>query len=336
MMPPVYELRYTGAKHIEADADAFLDALPGPTCILRPGRDPARRRAVAGMLHGNEPSGFRAIHRALKDPRPPAVTTVFFLGAVDAARTAPRYSRRMLPGRHDLNRCFNGSTDDLDHHLASRALAWLTQSPLEAAIDLHNNSGANPAYAVSLSDSAAHLALASYFSALFVHADWSLGTLMEALDSHCPTVTIECGKALTARADSVAWQGLQAFLYTDTLRARPPSLEVLRILSNPVRVTLRAGFSLAFAAAPVSADFVMDADIDRHNFERLPARTRLGWVRTHHLPLEARTTDGTDIASELFDLDGNLLVTKRPLTPMMMTTVAAIAQSDCLFYAVFD
>ena len=203
----VYEYPYTGPESIPADSDQLLDQLPGPTLFRRPGSDGSRRRVVAGMLHGNEPSGFRAIHRALSVSSPPRVDTLFFVGSVEAARHEPRYSHRMLPGRLDLNRCFGETAPDLDHQVAAQALAWLTERPLEAALDLHNNSGHNPAYSVALQADPQRLGLGSYFSQLLVHAEWKMGTLMEALDLHCPCVTIECGRAGTRQADELAAPG---------------------------------------------------------------------------------------------------------------------------------
>ncbi len=326
---------YHGPERIVEDPDGFLDQLSGPAVFVRKGRDATRRRAVAGMLHGNEPSGYRAIHRALRAPRPPAVDTLFFIGAVEAARAEPRYSHRMLEGHQDLNRCFDGTRSDLDHEIATQALELLTREPLEAALDLHNNSGHNPPYGVGMLANPARLALSGYFSRLYMLVDWNMSTLMEALERFCPAVTIECGRSGDAAADRVAWHGLEQFLQADVLPSRPAPGEAPRILANPVRVTLRPGLSLAFADSPLSADFVMDADVDRHNFQMLPAGTRLGWVRSSTTPpVEARDASGVDRADELFAQRAGQLVTLCPLTPIMMTTVPEIAQSDCLFYAV--
>lgn len=328
---------YRGPGDVPPEPETWLDTLQGPSIFVREGRDGTRRRAVAGMLHGNEPSGFRAIHRALSDPRPPAVETVYFVGAVEAARTPPRHSHRMLPGRQDLNRSFHPGTHGLDARIASEALAVLTGRPLEAALDLHNNSGKNPAYGVGLQATADRLALSSYFSQLFVHARWNFGTLMEALDQLCPTVTIECGKAGDFQADDVAWQGLQRFVLAEHLPERVPDGFVPRVLSDPVRVTLQPKLTLAFADEPVDADLVVDRDVDRHNFQSLPAGTRLGWVRrAGALPVLAQDASGTDLAWALFEIRDGTLLTRVALTPIMMTTIPAIARSDCLFYAIRD
>ena len=41
----------------------WLDRLQKPTVVRVAGRDPSRTRAMATLLHGNEPSGLFALHR---------------------------------------------------------------------------------------------------------------------------------------------------------------------------------------------------------------------------------------------------------------------------------
>jgi hypothetical protein len=296
------------------------------------------------MLHGNEPSGLRAIHRALRAPAAPQVDTVFFIGAVEAAKAEPRYRHRMLPGRMDLNRCFGRPGTEKDRLLAARALELLTSRPLEACVDLHNNSGHNPAYTVALSASPRHQQLGALFADTFVHAEWKLGTLMEALGEHCPSVTIECGKAGESAADDIGWKGLRQFLSSNSLWTSP--LPRLRVFTQPVRATLKPDTRVTFhataseaarAGAGALAPRVLSIAqaIERKNFERLPPGVRLGWVHgSGDLPLEVRTAAGRDVSERLFEVKAGELVTKVALILMMITTVPEIAQSDCLFYAV--
>ena len=86
--------------------DAFLQELGGPAWIRVPGRDASRTRVVSTLLHGNEPSGVRAIHAWLRSGARPAVDTAFFVGPVEAARVPPGFAHRTRFGHRDLNRCF--------------------------------------------------------------------------------------------------------------------------------------------------------------------------------------------------------------------------------------
>jgi hypothetical protein len=84
------------------------------------------------------------------------------------------------------------------------------------------------------------------------------------------------------------------------------------------------------------ADLTMPDDLDRHNFETVPAGSRVGWVRGDGCPLELVDEDGTDRAPDYFESRGGELVARRPFMPIMITVDAAIAASDCLFYVVHE
>ena len=86
--------------------EEFLNWLGQAGCIFLEGENPERTRAFVTLLHGNEPSGARALFQWLKSGRRPAVNVLCFLPSVQAALQPPVYSHRMLAGRRDLNRCF--------------------------------------------------------------------------------------------------------------------------------------------------------------------------------------------------------------------------------------
>jgi hypothetical protein len=329
-----------GTPDLPPDADAWLDQLPGPVAIAASGRDSSRTRVVSGMLHGNEPSGLRAIFGALRSGELFATDTLFFVGAVDAARAAPRHSHRMLPGRRDLNRCFRPPFWDVDGRIAEALLGLIRERSPEAVLDLHNNSGHNPVYGVGIGIDPGRLGLASLFAARYVASRLSLGSLHEAFGKGVPAVTIECGRAGDPHADGAALSGLMRFLRAGEL----PRLDEneattggMHILRDPVRVRVRAGVSLAYGERSLSppVDLTMDVDADRHNFQRLPAGTRLAWLREGApWPFEALDAAGIDLAHDLFERQGYAIVTRRPIMPIMMTTNVVIAHADCLFYVV--
>jgi hypothetical protein len=319
---------------LPADANAWLDELRGPIAIRVRGADSTRTRLVSGMLHGNEPSGLRAIFHALRSRARPATDTVFFVGAVEAARAEPRHSQRMLVGRRDLNRCFRPPFDDADGRIAEALLDLVRPEPLEAVIDLHNNSGHNPVYGVGLGDDSGRLGLASLFGERYVVSPLSLGSLHEAFPAAIPAVTMECGRAGERHADEAAIAGLTRFLRADVLPRVEAASGRVHLLRAPVRVRVRPGVTLAYGAR-AEADLTLDADVDRHNFRRQPAGTRIGWLRERApWPFEALDATRTDRAHELFERRGDAIVTRREIVPIMMTTSARIAHEDCLFYVV--
>lgn len=322
-------------EHVPADEEGFLSWLERPTVFRIRGRDRRRTRAVTGLLHGNEPSGLRALHALLRSGATPAVDLVCALGAVEAARTTPTFSNRMLPGRRDLNRCFRPPWEGADGAIARGLLAILHAAHPEAIVDLHNNSGHNPPYAIATHLDDARAGLVSLFADKVVVSELRLGSLMEAFDPAWPVVTVECGRIGTAGADRVAFEGLMRYAALDVLPCGQAMTE-LTVYGDAIRVTLRPGARVAFAGAPrAGIDLTLDADVDRHNFTRLVPGTRIGWLaRDAVWPLVACDAEGHEVSHAMFQPHDGALVAARPLIPVMMTTDPAAAASDCLFYAV--
>jgi hypothetical protein len=323
-------------NRISATAEGFLEQLSGPTLITAKGHDTSRTRIVSTLLHGNEPSGLHAARNWLASGRVPAVNTLLFIGAVRTAQRPPGFAHRFLPGRVDLNRCWFPPHAGRAGEFAGEVLRWFRQAKPESLIDLHNNTGHNPPYGVSPRLGAAEQNLVAYFADRVVHSPLRLGTLVEATQDDFPSVAIECGRSGDPIADAAALAGLERYLHdprAEHLDASPPSMEVL---GNPQRVTLRSGVDLAFGEGPVAdAEFTVARDIDRHNFERLAAGIAIGWIAAGaDWPIEAVGPDGRDVSHELFRMRDATLETRRPMTPIMMTTNRRNALDDCLFYVV--
>jgi hypothetical protein len=315
----------------------FLRRLGRPTLIEVPGADRTRTRVVTTLLHGNEPSGLRAMLRWLRTRGRPATDALLVIASVGAALTEPVFTHRARPGRRDLNRCFVGPSLDAEGALATAIHAAILDAGPECVVDIHNNTGHNPAYGVATRLADPELALVALFADRVVHAPLALGTLIEATAPRWPSVVVECGRSGDPVADEVAGRGLETLLERETLDLRRPE-RPMRLLDEPIRVCVGADVSLAFADAPVpTARLTISADIDRHNFEPLGAGAAIGWVAEGSAwPLEAWRTDGIECSREIFRLRGNVLETTFDFVPIMMTTRPDIAKSDCLFYAARD
>ena len=316
--------------------EALLAALGGPALLRVAGRDRSRARGVATLLHGNEPSGLRALYAWLRSGAVPAVDLLCFVGAVDAALRAPGFAHRMLPGRPDLNRCFAPPFEGPEGEVAREALQLLRALPCEALVDLHNNTGHNPAYGVAAHASPAIRALTALFGERLIVSDLRLSTLTEATSGDFPSVTIECGRAGDLAADRAALAGLRRYAALESLERSAEETPSLTLLEHPVRVCARPEVQVAFGDAPVpSADLTLTGDIDRHNFELLPSGVAVGWVGPEaSWPLEAHGGDGREVSRDWFTLRDGLLETQRAAVPIMMTVDMAVAKSDCLFYLV--
>lgn len=315
-------------------AVALLRNLGGPGAIHVRGEDQTRTRVIVTLLHGNEPSGVRAMHAWLQRRHTPRVNCVWIVGAVDAALEPPGFAHRQLPGRPDLNRCFRDPFLGPEGKIAAWILELLERHRPEAVLDLHNNTGHNPPYGIATRADGVHLGLCAWFARRLVHSHLDLGALVEVTNHGAPSVTIECGLAGDPDADRVALRGVDAFLASDSI-VPMPTREV-EVFEDPTRVTLRSDATLAIAGTPSpTADLTLAAEIDRHNWRTVPPETTIGWTSSRNRwPVEARSGEGPDISRELFSLEDGTLRTRRPMIPIMITTDAGIAASDCLFYVV--
>ncbi len=277
---------------------------------------------------------MRALVRYLVEGRTPATDVVGFLGAVEAARVEPHFSHRFVEGGRDLNRCFRPPFRGPEGALARACLEVLAAETPEALVDVHNTSGRGPAYAVVTETRPAHDALATLFAERLIVTDLRLGTLFEATTPLCPSIVVECGGVGDPAADAVAYEGLCRFLESDAVTT--DARHALDVFTHPVRVELAPGQRVAFARRPVpGVDVVLDPDLDRHNFGTIIPGETLGWISESGLgSLQVRSASAVGPVGHLLTERAGRLVAAATFRPLMITTRADIAESDCLFYAV--
>ena len=310
------------------NAFEFLLRLGGPSVIHIDGKDNSRCRVVVTLLHGNEPSGLKAIHKLIQQGFLPLTSLKIIIASVVAARTEPIFSHRMLPGQRDLNRCFTDPEFDLQGQLAKAIADQINEFTPEAVIDLHNTSGSGPAFGVSIKDQPEHIALASHFTRRVIHTDIRLGSIMEQNFS-CPIVTIEAGGVQDLDADNNAFLGLKSFLTARNLFARKQDMEILR---RPRRLEIHSDTTICYADSPdPSKHITIFQGVETLNFGVTHASHVLGWVYgkgLEHFHLDDRNQD----VSTFFRRERGQLLTNCALKLFMVTTRADIAKSDCLFY----
>ena len=319
-------------QFLGADPGEFLGNLAGPAWFEIPGKDISRRRAIVTLLHGNEPSGLKAVHHLLREQSVPATNLGVLVASVDAALHSPLLSHRYIPGERDLNRCFGLDEDSNQATLARNIVNLLNDYAPEAIVDTHNTSSHSEPFCISVHDDEDTRRLASLFSDHLIVIRQQLGILLEHVRQEIPCVTVEFGAFMDPDADWLAHETLHRFVMMQTL-SHAEALP-LTLLDSPIRLETEHHLTVTYSSSvDESADLTMINSIDQFNFRTLPPGQTLGWFSgSAHRGLVARDPKGENQFAHYFDQTGGLLQTRQPMTIFMATTDPLVANTDCLLY----
>ncbi|HMW16380.1 MAG TPA: M14 family metallopeptidase [Accumulibacter sp.] len=314
---------------LDTPARELHRCLLGPTLIHLSGRRP-RPLFVSVLLHGNEDCGLVAVQNVLRryhgQMLPRALSIL--VGNVAAAR----HGLRRLDEQPDYNRVWPGNVahgQTPEHAAMCEVYRQLAEREVFASIDIHNNTGLNPHYAVVNRLDAEVLHLARLFARTVVWFRGLPGSQTNAFSPRCPSVTIECGKPGVAANEIQATRFLDACLHLDHFPDHQPSpadLDVYHTLAT-VRVSSRASF--AFGDSRAEIDF--EPRLDHLNFCQLAAGTVFGRSRLPH-PLEVYDESGQEVSDDFFVCDDGILRLRRAVTPAMLSLDLRVVRQDCLCY----
>lgn len=335
--------RFTGhgelGSLLEGSDEDVLVALGGRPALIRiPGTDPEpRSRLLSCLLHGNEESSYRVVLELLRARRRFPFDLWLFVGNVRAATQEGWFAHRYLDGQEDFNRVWGlAAPTTRMRRCADAVLAEVLAADLEAAADVHNNTGENPVYAVVPVVTEASLDLAARCTDVVLRWGRPAHTLMEALAPACPAIALECGPAGVAGSTDAARAVVERFLGADLddgVAPRQPE-RVYEVLAT---VTVRPEVPCAFGGVLTDeVDLVLHPGLDGANFGMLLAGSELGRVDPGAaVPLCAVDLRGRDVTDRYLTVrdDGAVVVTQ-DLTPAMMTTTVVQARRDCLFHVV--
>jgi succinylglutamate desuccinylase len=283
-------------------------------------------------MHGNETVGWEAVRRLLARydagrQLPRAMS--LFIGNVEAA--ARRL--RMLPGQSDYNRVWPGSEagESPVRQMMARVVEIMRARKPFASIDVHNNTGFNPHYACVNRLETVFLHLALLFSRTVVYFLRPRGVQSMAFAELCPAVTLECGKVGQAHGVEHAEQYLDACLHLSEHPQHPVSPNDIDLFHTVARVTVSPSARIAFA--PAAGDIIFEPDLDRLNFQELPAGTALGRINGEGLELlDVRDEQGRDVHHDYFAITDGQLYLQRAVMPSMLTKDIEVIRQDCLCY----
>lgn len=310
-------------------AHELHQALTGPTLIHLPGRRP-EPLFVSALLHGDEPTGWDGVRRALQSHRgelPRALS--LFIGNVKAARQG----RRLLPGQSDYNRIWTETAagNAPEHLIACAVLDEMRARHVFASIDIHNNSGLNPHYGCVRRLDHRFLQLATLFSRTVVYFTKPDGVQAEAFAPLCPSVTVECGQPNQPAGIEHAADYIYACLQLAEIPAHPVAAHDIDLYHSVGIVKVPADVSVSFGNA--AADLQLIEDLDHLNFRELPVDTLLGRVRANsNARLDVWDEHGHNIAARFLRIIDGEIRTISPLMPSMFTVDVRALRDDCLGY----
>jgi len=317
---------------LELEAAQLANVLQGPTLVHLPGRTDSTI-FLSILLHGNEPTGWEAVRRLLREYVPgggnkelPRGLSIF-IGNVKAAR----HGLRRLDGQADFNRVWPGGEIESPETAMMQQVVKIMQSRnLFASIDVHNNTGTNPHYGcINIIDNR-FLRLAMLFSRTVIYFTSPRGVQSLAFSKYCPAITIEAGKAGDENGIEHAKNFLDACLRLTELSAKPLRHEELDLYHTVAIIKIPPKTSFGFNHEERTIQF--NAELDKFNFSELPANTIWGKVYGNKVPLEVKSEDGNLVTAEYFINSNGKLLNKVPIMPSMLTVDKRVIEQDCLCY----
>ena len=330
-------LRFDGYDELKPILDApdedVLVALRKPALIRIPGTERRpRARFVSALLHGNEDSGYRAVLDLLRGGEHHPFDLWVFIGNVRAAHQEGWFAHRYLDGQEDFNRTWGLDAPTTRMRRCSDAVfEVLASADLEAAVDIHNNTGLNPHYAIVPDPTQEAMGLAASMADTILRWPLRAHTLMEVLSPICPSVSVECGLPGVDANHAYAASALRRFLAMESVE--DAAVGPRQVFEMQYRIVVRPEVPFAFGGVLTEElDLVLHPGLDHYNFGMLLAGTELGRVpEGGGMPLLVTDMKGREV-NRFFEIrKGRLLVTE-DVTPVMLTTTVEQTRRDCFFY----
>jgi succinylglutamate desuccinylase len=280
------------------------------------------------MLHGNETTGLLAMQKLLRQyaerelPRSLSV----FIGNVAAASRGVR----ALPGQADYNRIW-GIGDTPEHHMTHSIMESMKKRDVFAAIDIHNNTGKNPHFALICRHDSNTYRLATLFGRTVVYTLKPDTTSTYGMSEFFPAVTIECGLPGDQYGVDHAVEYIDACLHLSQFPEHPLAEHDMDLYHMVSIVKVPGQFSFSFDGS--DADIRFDEQLVSMNFSEVKPGTLFCCLNeASHAYLEAWDEHGKDQSERFFSTQGTGYLLKQPVMPAMLTSDHDIVRMDCLCY----
>jgi len=311
---------------IDASPEDFLKFLGGPA-IINAGPETEENVFISCLMHGNEPSGYFAIHKILQKikVRHHLKKKVHFAFMnVCAALEDEMFSHRFLDDETDMNRIWSETKDPGNSPAQKKTIKFMMDfirnAEPELIVDLHNTTGSNPVFAITNTLEKEAIEAAAVASDI-VWAHSGRDTLIKWSKDICPSIGVECGKNIDPQSDENAVKVLRDLLiHFGALEGDVKPHQNIRLLyeAEPIKVNTH---DIYVADENTGNDVVLITQIEGFNTVQLNPGTKLGWVNKNDI------IDNS--AVEIVDKE---LRVKTPCTFILITTFLDAIDKDALGY----
>ena len=284
---------------------------------------------ISILLHGNEFSGLLILQKILKkySDRSLPKSLVIFIG--NPAASAQRV--RHLSDQPDFNRIWNGHSA-YESSITTPLLQYVKDQKIQAAVDIHNNSGRNPIYGCINRKEKEFIQLAQLFSKNIVYFTKPDSVLSMTLSGICPTMVIECGLPGNIPGITTAVKCIETLINKEE-KWKESEIQVSHIYHTCATLYIEPDSIISFDSQPVLGNnhFCLSDNLDELNFKKIEPGTILGKVSDPNR-IKLINEKGENIFGCFFSIIENQLRVKSSFIPSMFTKNAEIAKSDCLGY----
>jgi succinylglutamate desuccinylase len=312
---------------LELSASELHTILEGPTLIHLPGRRP-EPLLVSALLHGNEVTGLLALQELLikyRERELPRALSIF-IGNVAAAREG----KRRLDGQPDYNRIWRDDGAP-EHAMARQVVEEMRARKVFASVDVHNNTGMNPHYAIVSHLDHRFFQLATLFGRTVVYSAKPDTTNTFAFSDLCPALTLECGMPGEPRGTKHVLEYLDGCLHLDHIPDVPVHAHDMDLFHTVAIVKIPSSYTFGFGTHDTDLQFM--AEMDHLNFQVLDAGATFARRRPgSDAYLEAWNDHGEQAGDRYFAIEGDEIRIQLPVMPSMLTLQQDIIRMDCLCY----
>lgn len=284
---------------------------------------------ISTLLHGNETSGILALNRFLKQylgKKPPHNLCIFYGNTLAASRAL-----RHLPEQPDWNRiwCPQELPESFEKMMAQELLSFVSQLPLMACIDIHNNTGNNPPYGCINHTGMNFQKLSALFDEKMIYFTEPHQVLSMCLAPYAPSMTIEAGLPGEVNGIDLIVVFLNKLMNISSIDEMEAPTKT-SLYQTVARVIIPKDLDIDFEFSRKSHNhYSLLKNIEDFNFHQISKQTLLGFCKK---PFLVTDDDGRNVFDQYFEFYEGELRTKIPITPAMLTKNQYVLKSDCLCY----